>query len=258
MELPDYVQSVSFRLAQPDLPGSLAVRWALNLLSRTGLHLDIINTRLPCENRQTRRRLREVKRVCPRGAFATAAIINRIVSQLADGEAFLALGVVDGFPLLAALGGNPHKMCLALEDPSAPRDAQFARRFKSLRSSEHELHYVDFRSFLAQPRDPIGFCSMQAATSDDLLARLEACEPHLAENAFVLIENCNRAEMRNAGLEFMRSSRNQYRVLLDRRTPHHGALTFGDGLLFFQLLGRNAAIARRAEKPTAPVLIPAA
>ena len=94
--------------------------------------------------------------------------------------------------------------------------------------------------------------------SDDLLPRLDACEPHLAENAVVLIENCNRPEIRNAGLQFLRSSRNQYRVLLDRRTPNHGSLTFGDGLLLFQLLGRNAVVARHVQEPTAPALVPAA
>ncbi len=259
MELPDYVQSVSFRLAQPDVPGSAAVRLALKLLSRTGLPLDALNTRLPGENRQTRRRLRDAKRACPRGTFATGAIINRIVAQLADGEAFLALGVGDGFSLLAALSGNPDKLCIAVDDPAAPRREPFRRRFQSLRSATHTLQRVHYRDYFLEPqKNPIGFCVVRASGSDDLLSRLGTCEPHLAENAVVLIENCNRAEMRNAGLQFLRSSRNQYRVLLDRRTSHHGDLTFGDGLLLFQLLGRNAAVSRDAQRLAAPALTPAA
>ena len=90
------------------------------------------------------------------------------------------------------------------------------------------------------------------AASDDLLPRLDACEPHLAENAVGAIENCNRPEIRNAGLQFLRSSRNQYRVLLDRDMLNHGSLTFGDGLLLFQLLGRNAVVARHVQEPTVP------
>jgi hypothetical protein len=259
MELPDYVQSVSFRLAQPDVSGSMAVRLALNLLSRMGLPLDALNTRLPGENRQTRRRLRDAKRACPRGTIATGAIINRIVSHLAHDEAFLALGVGDGFPFLAALSGNSQKLCVAIEDPASPRREQFLRRFEALRSAAHEFHRIDYRAFLERPpANPIGFCVVEPSANKDLLSRLQACEPHLAENAVVMIDNCNRAELRNAGLDFMRSSRNQYRVLLDRLAPQHGALTFGDGLLLFQLLGRNAAVARQAEKPTVAALAPAA
>jgi hypothetical protein len=259
MELPDYVQSVSFRLAHPDMPGPVAVRWALNLLIRTGLPLDTLNTRLPGENRQTRRRLRDAKRACPRGTFATGAIINRIVAQLAEGQAFLALGVGDGFSLLAATSGNPDKLCIAIDDPAAGQYEPFARRFQSLRSATHTLHRVHYRDYFSQPqKNPIGFCVVRASGSDDLLSRLGTCEPHLAENAVVLIENCNRAEMRNAGLQFLRSSRNQYRVLLDRDTAHHADLTFGDGLLLFQLLGRNAAVSRDAQRVAAPALTPAA
>jgi hypothetical protein len=259
MELPDYVQTVSFRLAQPDLPGSVAVRLALNLLSRTGLPLDALNTRLPSANRQTRRRLRDAKRACPRGRFAVGAIINRIVAQLNDGEAFLAIGVGDGFSLLAALSGNPNKLCIAIDEPAAPRHEAFERRFESLRSASHTLQYVHYRDYFREPRkNPIGFCVVRTSGSDELLSRLRTGEPHLAENAVVLIENCNRAEMRNAGLQFVRSSRNQYRVLLDRGTSHHGDLTFGDGLLLVQLLGRNAAVSRDAQRPPVPALTPAA
>jgi hypothetical protein len=263
MELPDYVQSVSFRLVQPDVPGSAAVRLALSLLSRTGLPLDALNTRLPGENGRMRRRLRDAKRACPRGPFATGAIINRVAAQLAEGEAFLALGVGDGFSLLAALSGNPNTLCIAIDDPAAPRCEPFERRFPSLRSAGHTLQYVHyrdyFRDYFTGPRkNPIGFCVVRAIGSDDLLSRLVACEPHLAENAVVLVENCNRAEMRKAGLHFIRSSRNQYRVLLDRCTSHHGALTFGDGLLLFQLLGRNAAVSRDAQRLPVPALTPAA
>ncbi len=163
----------------------------------------------------------------------------------------------DGFPFLAALSGNPDKFCIAIDDPAAPRREQFLRRFEALRAEGHELLSVDYRVFLARPRTiPIGFCVVRGQRGQRFARALQACEPHLAENAVVLVDNCNQADLRNAGLQFMRASRNQYRVLLDRLAPHHGALTFGDGLLLFQLLGRNTAVARQAEKPTAPLSFP--
>ena len=266
MELADYVQSVSFRMAQPDVPGSRAFRLAAAVLGRIGLPLDVLNTRLPCECGQTRHSLREARQSCPAGNFAVGAIINRAVARLAAGEAFLALGVGDGFPLLAAISGNPDKPCIGV-DPFFGRPdsgdercrAAFLRRFESLRTADQRLHRVDFGDFFTQLHDvPIGFCLIGASPGNDPLERLEASEPHLAENAIVLVENANSPDVRDAGLCFIRSSRNQYRVLLDRRAPHHGGLTFGNGLLLFQLLGQNAAADRRTRTPAAPALVPAA
>jgi hypothetical protein len=264
MELPDYVQSVSFRLAHPDVPGSKAFRLATGLLRRLGVPLDALNTRLPGENRPMRRRLREARRTCPAGNFAVGAIINRAVSRLAPGEAFLALGVSDGFPLLAAISGNPDKPCIGV-DLSAGREIRsserppFLRRFESLRTADHQLHRLSVRDYFAQLHElPIGCCLIGASAADDPLERLSTAEPHLAENCVVLVENVNATSHRSAALAFIGSSANQYRILLDQRTPHHGELTLGNGLLVFQLLGRNAAAKRPLQKPAAPVLVPAA
>ena len=266
MELADYVQSVSFRMAHPDRPGSPAFRLAVSLLRQVGLPLDVMNTCLPCDDGETRRRLREARRACPAGNFAVGAIINRAVSRLAIDEAYLALGVGDGFPLLAAAAGNPDTRCIGV-DPfrgtlkagDERRRAAFLRRFESLRTAGQQLHQLPFREFFTRLRDvSIGFCLIGSCPSDDPLERLEACEPHLAENAIVLVENANAPQVREAGLAFLRSSGNQYRVLLDRPTPHHGRLTFGNGLLLFQLLGRNRSADRRPARPAAPALVPAA
>jgi hypothetical protein len=266
MDLPDYVQSVSFRIAGPEDPGSQAIRLTTLLLTRFGLRLDVLNTCLPCENGQTRRRLREARRSCPAGTLAVGAIINRAVAQLAADEAFLALGIGDGFPLLAAMSGNPDKLCIGVDPFLEVEDARKDRlratvhhRFERARSSNHHLHARDFSSYFASLHNmPIGFCFIGGESHEDPHERLRGSEPRLAENAFILVENSNSPRVRDAGLAFMQSSRNQYRILLDRRTPHHGGLTFGNGVLLFQLLGRNAAADRRTRKPAAPVLVPAA
>jgi hypothetical protein len=266
MDLPDYVQSVSFRIARPNDPGSQAIRLTTFLLRRFGLRLDVLNTCLPCENGQTRRRLRGARRTCPAGTLAVGAIINRAVAQLATDEAFLALGVGDGFPLWAAMSGNPDKMCIGV-DPlldlqKAGKDrlrATMNDRFERARSSNHHLHARDFSSYFASLQDmSIGFCFIGGGSHENPLERLRGSEPRLAENAFILVENSNSPRVRDAGLGFIQSSRNQYRILLDRRTPYHGGLTFGNGVLLFQLLGRNAAADRRTREPAAPVLVPAA
>ena len=264
MELPDYVQSVSFRLAHPDVPGSKAFRLATGLLRQMGLPLDALEhasaRREPLHaapaargtphvsDRQLRRRSHHQS-----GRFATGS-----------GEAFLALGVSDGFPLLAAISGNPDKPCIGVDlsvgsEIRSSEGPQFLRRFESLRAADHQLHRLAFRDYFAQLHElPIGCCLIGASTADDPLERLNTAEPHLAENCVVLVENVNDAARRRAVLAFIGSSANQYRVLLDQRTPHHGELTLGNGLLVFQLLGRNAAAKRPLEKPVTPVLVPAA
>jgi hypothetical protein len=266
MDLPDYVQSVSFRIARPDAPGSQAIRLTTLLLKRFGLRLDVLNTCLPCENGQSRRRLREARRACPAGTLAVGAIINRAVAQLAADEAFLALGVGDGFSLLAAMSGNPDKVCIGV-DPfldvagagNDHRRTALNRRFERACSSNHQLHARDFSSYITLLRDfSIGFCFINGGSQENPRERLRASEPRLAENAFILVENTNCSRVRDAGLAFIQSSRNQYRILLDRCTPHHGELTFGNGILLFQLLGRNAAADRRTEEHAAPALVPAA
>ena len=159
-----------------------------------------------------RRRLREARRTCPTGNFAVGAIINRAVSRLAPGEAFVALGVSDGFPLLAAISGNPDKPCIGVdasgrnEIRSSDRP-QFLRHFESLRTADHQLHRLSFRDYFTQLHElPIGCCLIGASTADDPLARLNTAEPHLAENCVVLVENVNDASHRNAALAFIGSS----------------------------------------------------
>jgi hypothetical protein len=276
MELPDYVQSLSFRLAPPDRSTSKGLYAAAALLTRLGVPLDVVNTRLPRDGRETRLRLREARRACPRGNFALGAIVNRAVSQMSETEAFVALGLGDGFSLLAAIAGNPDKPCIGVDPPGEARDAlgkpacrQFDRKFESLRSATHVVHRLEFEDFFSgfgpltgRGETPIGVCLIRAGSdedsADDLHERLVLSESHLAENANVLIENVNAAGVREAALGFIRESRNQYRVLLDQPTPRPGRLTFGDGLFLYQLLGRNQAADRRARKPIAPALVPAA
>ncbi len=212
MELPDYIQSVSFRLAHPDVPGSKAFRLATGLLQRMGVPLDALNTRLPGEDGPMRRRLREARRTCPAGNFAVGAIINRAVSRLAPGEVFLALGVSDGFPLLAAISGNPDKPCIGV-DLSAGSEIrpserpQFLRHFESIRTADHQLHRLSLRDYFAQLHElPIGCCLIGASAADDPLERLNKAEPHLAENSVVLVENVNDASHRSAALAFIGSA----------------------------------------------------
>jgi hypothetical protein len=249
MELPEYVQSLSFRLAQPDARSSVAFSLGVRILAWAGVPLDAFNTRLPCEETATRKRVKKAHGNCRRSAFAVGAILNRAVVRMACDQSFVALGIEDGFPLLAAMSGNPDKQCIGVDDFRTglagrrdPAREDFIRRFQHIRGHRHEFHPCGFRDYVRNPGESaIGFCFLGEDPHNTPLERLRWAEERLGENACVLVGNCNRDDVRDAALHFMRSSRNQFRVLLDRRTPHNGALTFGNGVLLFQLLGRNMA-----------------
>jgi hypothetical protein len=105
---------------------------------------------------------------------------------------------------------------------------------------------------------PVGLCFVSARSHEPVSLRLAGCESRLSENAYVLVDNGNCARTRQTVFDFVATSRNQYRVLLDARTAEAGPLTYGRGLLVIQLLGRNAVARPGSGRGASPVLVPAA
>jgi hypothetical protein len=260
MDLPEYLQGLSFRFVQPEQKPSLTTRAATAALARLRAPLDAWNTRLPLDRSEMYRRLRvtRVGRAAP--PLVVRAILNRGVTQLAEREAFVAFGLGEGDPLLAAIAGNRDKLCVGVResDPQPHGDA-FRRRFDELANAEFHFIEPSFNACVARLEDRhIGLCFLSAASHEPVARRLTLCEPYLAENAYVLLDNCNCERTRQAAFDFMQAGGNQYRVLVDARTTESGALTFGRGLLVIQLLGRNTAARPRSQPATPPVLLPAA
>src|SRR3972149_4825478 len=105
LEFADYVAGISFRYLTPERPRSTGFRVLAWLLRKLGLQVEVLNTRLPSEQWSMRRRLKEVCRVPRTATFAIGAIINRGVSQLPAGQAFVNVGVSNGYSLLCGLAG---------------------------------------------------------------------------------------------------------------------------------------------------------
>ena len=259
MDLPQYLQGLSFRFVEPRQKRSLASHVAA-ALTRLGVPLDGLNTRLPFDRSDMRRKLRRTRVGTAGRPLALRAVLNRGVAHLEEREAFVAFGLGDGDALLAAIAGNREKLCIGVQErtPTTPSDP-FLRRFEEL--SNDDCHFIEqsFEACVARLADrPVGMCFVSAASHEPIAQRLNDCEPHLAENAYLLIDNCNCARTRQAALEFVATSRNQYRVLMEARPAETCALTWGRGLLVIQLLGRNAVGRSAAGRGTSPVLAPAA
>ncbi len=175
--------------------------------------------------------------------------MNRGVTHLAEREAFVAFGLGDGGALLAAIAGNADKLCIGVHEHDAPQVAaagpardEFLRRFDELADGERHFIEPGFSRCLARLDErTIGVCFVSALSHEPIAERLAQCEPHLAENAYLLVDNCNCERTRQLTLDFVAASRNQYRVLADARTAEPGSitgsLTWGRGLLVLQLLG---------------------
>jgi hypothetical protein len=259
MDLPQYLQGLSFRFVQPQQKRTLAVQAAV-VFTALGVPLDGLNTRLPLDRSDMRRRLRGTRVGSAGRPLAIRAILNRGVAHLAEREAFVAFGLGDGDSLLAAISGNGDKLCVAIhERPSQQPGAPFRRRFAELANDDCHFLEPSFETCMARLDDrSIGLCLVSADSHEPVAHRLAQCEPHLAENAYLLLDNCNCVRTRQTAFDFVAASRNQYRVLTDARATHANALTWGRGLLVIQLLGRNAVARPLPARGTSPVLVPAA
>jgi hypothetical protein len=259
MDLPQYLQGLSFRFVQPEQKRTLAGR-AAAALTALRVPLDGLNTRLPSDRSDMRRRLRGTRVGSASRPLAIRALLNRGVAHLAEREAFVAFGLGAGDSLLAAISGNREKLCIGIHDlPSPLNSTRFRRRFDEL--SNDACHFIEpsFETCVDRLDDrPIGMCLVSADSHEPVAQRLADCEPYLAENAYLLIENCSCVRTRETAFQFVAASRNQYRVLVDARAAEADELTWGRGLLVLQLLGRNAVTRPQSGRGTSPVLAPAA
>jgi len=238
MEVADFVQNISFRLLQPNVPRPSGFR-ALNKVARkAGIHLEMWMTRLPEDQEEMQRRLSRVCKLPRTSTFAIGAIINQAVSRMPDNQAYLNIGVGHGFALFAGMAGNSHKKCIGVDDlarDESPR-TDFLRRFLRVRNENHRFWEGDFRDYLADEHDGmLGLYVFDGTRSyDEQREGLELAEPFFGNGCLVLIDDTNWPEIRDANLDFIKHSRYEYRMVLDVQTPRAGHPTFWNGLMVFE------------------------
>ncbi len=257
MDLPQYLQGLSFRFVQPEQKRRLAARTA-SVLTALRVPLDGFNTRLPLDRSDMRRRLRGTRVGSAGLPLAVRAIVNRGVAHLEANEAFVAFGLGDGDSLLAAIAGNSEQLCIGIHETDSHQPA-FQRRFAKLSNGNAHFLEPSFKSCVSRLDDrSIGLCFVSADSHEAVARRLGECESHLAENAYLLLDNGNCDRTRQTSFDFVAGSRNQYRVLMDARGADTDTLTWGRGLLVLQLLGRNRVARPLSGRGTSPLLVPAA
>jgi hypothetical protein len=236
-----YASAVRFRLVQPDTPLTPWVLRLRGLAARAGREFDVAITRLPEQRREMRARLAELCRIPRMSTYAVGAIINRIVAGLPADQAFVNVGVWNGFTLLAGMAGNPDRRCIGVDNFSefgGPRE-QFLARFTARKSARHEFHDHDYRAYFGGVhRGAIGFYIYDGDHAyAHQLRGLEAAEPFLAPGALILVDDTNDPEPRQATLDFVAARAADYAVVFERRTAANLHPTFWNGVMLLRKRG---------------------
>ncbi|WP_158606538.1 class I SAM-dependent methyltransferase [Paenibacillus ginsengarvi] len=227
-----FIKGISFRFVKPETPVQK------EKLYGTDAALEFANTVLPADEDKMRTAINGIWQMPKMSSYAIGSIINRVVSQLRDGECFVNVGVWNGFSFLAGLLGNPGKTCIGVDNFSqfgGPR-AEFMYRFNLHKGPAHQFYDMDYKEYFAQlHRSPIGLYFFDGP--HDYMNQLQgllAAAPYLADGCIILVDDTNWPEPRQATLDFMSVYPGEYRILLDVTTASNGHPTFWNGLMILQ------------------------
>jgi hypothetical protein len=233
-----FANGFTFRFVNP---GDPLTRWWLRVAAwcrRFGATFDLMNTRFPSGSGEVRTALKPVCRIPRMSTPAIGALINRGVAAMADGEAFVNVGVWNGFTFLSGVVGNPDRVCVGVDNFSqfsGPKDA-FLARFDRFKSANHRFYDTDYRDyFTVVHRQPIGFYLYDGEHSYlNQLDGLQVAEPYFGPNCVVMVDDTNEAEPRRATLEFIKASPNRYEMILDVTTAQNQHPTWWNGVMLFR------------------------
>ncbi len=246
----EYVSGISFRFIQPRTPmpirdsyydkrlEKILSKGRIGLPEKIGVGLEYLNTVFPENDSRMKTMLRRISGVPKMSTLAVAGIINRGVARMDRDAVFVNVGVWFGFTFLAGLLDNPDKRCIGVDNFSqfgGPR-SEFLKRFEDLRSDNHTFHDMDYVEYFSTVhQDPIGFYIYDGGHEyEDQLKGLQLAEPFFSKNCVVLVDDTNWPEPRNASLDFISQSSNQYSILLDVTTHGNCHPTVWNGLLVFE------------------------
>jgi hypothetical protein len=237
LEFGAFIQQIDFRLCQPDSKATIFKTLA-SAASRFRVSLETANTRLPCDAAEMKRRLDRLARIPKMSTYAIGAMINYGVARMLDGDSFVNVGVWNGFSFLSGLVGNRRKKCIGVDNFSefgGPRD-HFLRRFEQHRSASHMFYDMDYLAYFDRVhQESIGFYLYDGGHSyDHQLKGLQVAEPYFSDRCIILVDDTNLEAPRQATLDFVRQSDNDYELLLDKTTSANRHPTLWNGVMVLQ------------------------
>lgn len=237
MNYADYVKGINFRYLKPDADPKGFGRLS-KLARKFGVSLEIKNTTLPDDEPRMRERIGKICRMPKMSTFAIGAMINYGISQMAEDECFVNVGVWHGFTFLSGITGNPGKKCIGVDNFSefgGPRD-EFLERFEKCKGPNHFFFDCDYAEYFSKMhKDPIGFYIYDGDHAyEHQLKGLEIAEEFFADDCIILVDDTNAPGPRDGTLDFIKNSSHNYRMIIDETTSHIGHPTLWNGVMIFQ------------------------
>ena len=220
MDLKPFVSGIDFSGLQPMDHGIALL--TLEPEGAMGSAADMHITRLPEKDAFYKERLKDICAMQRMSTFAIGATINRIVSELPDGTAFVNVGVWNGFSLLSGMAGNADKRCVGIDNFSefgGPKEA-FLERFNARRSAVHEFHEMDYAKYFATTHTgEIGlyFYDGDHAREHQCMG-LALAERFFSRDCIILVDDINFADPMDGTVDFLNASKNRYDSTFT--TPH--------------------------------------
>jgi hypothetical protein len=202
--------------------------------------LEFFNTMIPYHEQELKRTLLRIGNIPRMSTLAIGAFINRGVSQMREGEAFVNVGVWHGFTLLSAMANNTQKRCIGVDNFSEfgkPKQ-DFLERFDAYRKPRHLFYEMDYLDYFSNVHSgKIGFYLYDGRHDyKNQLCGLKVAEPFFSKNAIILIDDINYDEVRRATTDFISTSPHTYRILLDVSTYCNHHPTFWNGVMILQMI----------------------
>ncbi len=235
MEYEEYLSDISFRFLNPLSKLPPGYQKIAKILQFCNISIESYITRLPDREKEMKKKLHSLLKVPRMSTFAIGAMINYCVANLPDNEAFVNVGVWNGYTLLAGMKDNPDKICIGIDNFSefgGPRK-EFRERFNKFRSPNHLFFDMDYEQYFSEiHKGTIGFYIYDGEHSyKNQLKGLQIAEPFLSEHSYILVDDTNWEAPRQATLDFIEKSDYDYKVIFNQGTLFNGHPTFWNGIM---------------------------
>ncbi len=226
MNMEEFVRGISFKCIQPEDPVKI---W----------EMDIYNTSLPDREGLLKESLYDICMEPRLSTFAIGSIINQAVYLMPPEQAYVNVGVWQGFTLLAGMVNNSNQKCIGVDNFSEfnylPRE-NFYKRFQKYKSNCHYFYEMDYRQYFQEVHGgPIGVYLYDAAHDyENQLKGLQLPEPYFADNCIIIVDDTNWPGPRTATLDFINNSAHEYKIILEVQTAVFKNPTFWNGIIILR------------------------
>jgi len=112
-------------------------------------------------------------------------------------------------------------------------------RFNARKSPLHEFHDMDYEKYISTVHSgEIGLYFYDGNHAREHQSRgLSVAEPFFSRDCIVLIDDMNIENARNGTVDFLESSKNRYKLIVERYTAHNQHPTYWNGLAILQRVG---------------------